>query len=181
MHPHIHLVFVFQFIFFFSSAQVYTAKNGEVQFSSNAPLEMIDAKSNMLSGAIDATNRTFAFTLPVNSFKGFNNGLQQDHFNEKYMESQKYPNAVFKGKIIEEVDLSANGTYSVRAKGMLNIKGVEVERIIKTTVTVNGGKINAVTKFEITLAEHKITIPKILNQKIADKVEVKLNMNFSPK
>lgn len=160
---------------------VFMTKNGEVHFSSNAPLEMIDAKSNVMSGAVDAKNRTFAFSVPINTFKGFNNGLQQEHFNEKYMESQKFPNATFKGKIIEEADLSANGTYNVRAKGMMNMRGVEVERIIKATVVVNNGKMNVTSKFEIPLIDHKITIPKILNQKIADKVEVKVNANFSPK
>ncbi len=166
----------------FANAQkVYSTKTGEINFLSKAPLEMIEANSKILSGAIDATNRTFAFAVPITSFQGFNSGLQREHFNENYMESEKYPTAAFKGKIIEEIDFGANGTYTVRAKGMLNIHGVEVERIIKSSLIINNGNLIIKSEFEVPLAEHKIKIPKIVNQKIAEKIFVKVNAELKSK
>ncbi len=160
---------------------VYSGKDGEIHFQSKAPLEMIEADSKSLLGAIDISKRTFAFTVIITSFQGFNSALQREHFNENYMESSKFPNGSFKGKIIEEIDFTSNGTYTVRAKGMLNIHGVEVERIIKSTVTVNNGKMTVTSEFEIPLAEHNIKIPKIVNQKIAEKIAVKLSATLNPK
>jgi polyisoprenoid-binding protein YceI len=153
-------------------AQIFTTNAGVVKFSSNAPLELIQAQSNKLSAAIDGANRSFAFNLPIASFEGFNSPLQKEHFNENYMETKKYPNGVFKGRIIESVDLKTNGTYTVRAKGVLNIHGVESERIIKATIIVNNGSIKITSKFKVPLAEHKITIPKVVFQKIAEEIDV---------
>lgn len=174
-------VFFFLLNNFVIAQKVYSTKSGEIHFLSKAPLEMIEANSKTLSGAIDGNHRTFAFAVPITSFQGFNSGLQREHFNENYMESDKYPAATFKGKIIEEIDFGANGTYTVRAKGMLNIHGVEVERIIKSTLSVINGKISIKSEFEVPLAEHKIKIPKIVNQKIAEKIFVKVNAELNTK
>jgi len=152
----------------------YKLSEGAVYFKSDAPLEFIEAESKEIKGIIDVENRTFAFSIPMNSFQGFNSALQREHFNENYLESAKFPNASFSGKIIEQTDFSKDGEYTVRAKGKLAIHGVEQERIIKSTVKVSRGKIFISSNFTVLLKEHDIDIPRIVFQKIAEEIEVKI-------
>lgn len=156
--------------------QVFTI-NGQVHFKSDAPLELIEAESDALKGLIDFYNQTFAFTIPVNSFKGFNSALQKEHFNENYMESDQYPRATFAGKMIEKVDISQPGEYIVRAKGKLTIHGVEQERIIRATIRVVGESISIQAAFSVLLQEHNITIPKVVQHKIAEEIFVDIRAN----
>lgn len=151
---------------------VFRCENGKVSFKSDAPLEVITAKSGRLRGIIDTTKRTFAWTVEIKTFEGFNSPLQREHFNENYMETKKYPKASFAGKIIEDVDFQKDGTYSVRAKGQLNIHGVEQERIIKSQLEVRDNKIRVQSTFTVPLADHNITIPKVVYQKIAEEISV---------
>jgi polyisoprenoid-binding protein YceI len=160
---------------------VYLARKSKVSFVSDAPLELIKASSTKLQGAIDAEKRTFAFSIPADSFKGFNSPLQQEHFYENYLEAKAYPVSTFEGKIIEKVDLLNNGNYSVRAKGKLDIHGVVQERIIKVQLRVLDGVIYAVSNFTILLQDHNITIPKVVYQKIAEEVKVMVTVEFENK
>lgn len=150
----------------------YAISQGTVSFISDAPLERITATSKALKGVVETTNRTFAFTIDIASFQGFNSPLQRVHFNENYMESGDYPQATFAGKFIEEFDLSVDGTYDVRVKGKLNIHGIEKERIIKSTVTVKQGMMEISSAFTVLLEDHEIRIPKVVLQKIAKVVNV---------
>lgn len=154
------------------SPEKYTVKNGQISFVSNAELEVISASSKKLQGVIDASNNQFAFLVPVNSFTGFNGELQRIHFNEKYMESDKYANATFSGKIIEQIDFTKDGTFDVRAKGDLDIHGQKQIRIIKSKITIKSGTITIETSFKVPLADHNISIPTIVNQKIATEIIV---------
>jgi len=160
---------------------VYLAQKSKVSFVSDAPLELIKASSTKLKGAIDAEKRTFAFSIPADSFKGFNSPLQQEHFYENYLEAKAYPVSTFEGKIIEKVDLLKNGNYSVRAKGKLDIHGVVQERIIKVQLRVLDGVIYAESNFTILLQDHNITIPKVVYQKIAEEVKVVVTVEFENK
>jgi polyisoprenoid-binding protein YceI len=158
---------------------VFQCENGKVAFKSDAPLEVISAKSAKLRGAIDTAKQTFAWTVEIKTFEGFNSPLQREHFNENYMESDKYPKASFAGKIIEDVDFQKNGIYSVRAKGKLNIHGVEQERIIKSQLEVKGNKLRVQASFTVPLAEHNITIPKVVYQKIAEEITVTVDAELA--
>src|SRR3954468_24029824 len=84
----------------------FVTEKGEINFTSNAQLELIKASSGELKGIIDPTNNQFAFRVNTRTFQGFNSSLQRDHFNENYIETEKCPTAVFSGKIIEQVDFS---------------------------------------------------------------------------
>jgi polyisoprenoid-binding protein YceI len=154
--------------------QKYTVQHGQIHFTSDAELELINASSAQVRGLLDPANNQFAFTIDVKTFKGFNSELQREHFNEKYMETERYPKASFSGKIIEQVDFSKPGVHEVRAKGELDIHGVKQTRIIKSklTVTVEGIRIEA--KFMVPLADHNITIPTVVSQKIATEIDVEL-------
>lgn len=160
---------------------VYMARSGSVSFVSNAPLEIIKASSSSLSGAINLAENKFAFIIPNQSLKGFNSELQQEHFYENYMEVEKYANSTFQGKIIEKIDSNSGEVQQVRAKGKLNIHGVEKERIIDGTIQFKGGKIIVNSEFTIELEEHNIHIPKIVNQKIAETIDVKIHAELDLK
>lgn len=140
--------------------------------TSEAPLEVIKAWSNKLKGMLDIENRTFAWTVDVATFVGFNSPLQREHFNENYLETSKFPRATFQGKIIEDIDLSRDGTQTVRAKGILTVHGVQQERILKGQLERKGDKIRIKAQFTVPLADHGIEIPRVVYQKIAEEITV---------
>jgi polyisoprenoid-binding protein YceI len=157
----------------------YTIQKGEISFASRAELELIKASSAQVQGLIDPETNQFAFSVDVQTFRGFNSELQREHFNEKYMESERYPKARFSGKIIEQIDFSKNDTYEVRAKGDLEIHGEKQTRIIKGTITTRDGTIRLDAKFTVPLSDHNITIPSIVKQKIATEIEVLFTASMS--
>lgn len=157
----------------------YTIEKSAMSFTSNAELELITAASTQVRGLIDPTTSKFAFAVDVSSFRGFNSVLQREHFNDKYMESDKFPKATFIGKIIEPIDFSANRTYDIRAKGELDIHGQKQTRIIKTKVTIEDGTLHLETRFFVPLSDHGISIPAIVSQKIATEIEVELKASLS--
>lgn len=182
-------IMLYRIIFFISSAlfalaaigqeQIWHLKDGTISFQSDAPLELIKAKSTKLRGVIDLANRSFSFSIPMRSFEGFNNPLQLEHFNENFMETSVYPSATFSGKIIENFEFVKPGSYEVRTKGKLNIHGVEQERIIKSSILIESSKMTVRSEFTVLLNEHKITIPKILHQKIAEEIKVTVEGVFT--
>lgn len=160
--------------------QIVTCKDGVTKFTSEAPLEMIKAQSNKTAGAINFGDKNVAFSVAISSFEGFNSALQKEHFLENYMESDKYPKATFKGKLIEDVAIDKNGTYSVRAKGIFNIHGIDKEKIIKVKITVKDKIVDVDSDFEVPLSDHDIKIPKIVNQKIASVITVQFKATLKP-
>ena len=153
---------------------VYSCTNGEVFFRSEAKLELIDAKSQKLEAIVDFQKKTFEFLIPINSFKGFNAELQREHFLDRYMESDKFPVATFTGKIIEDVDISKPSEITVRAKGKLTIHGIEQERIIKSKITIQGNVVTVYSVFSVPLKDHKIKVPRVVQEKIANEVLVQV-------
>jgi polyisoprenoid-binding protein YceI len=160
---------------------IYAINSGIAHFRSDAPLEMIEAESKELKGLIDFEQETFAFSISINSFRGFNSALQREHFNENYMETEKFARATFAGKLIEKIDISQPGQYTVRAKGKLNIHGVEQERIIPVTLTIQNQQILIHSTFNVILQDHNIAIPKVVQQKIADTIIVHITAKAESK
>ncbi|MDN5201375.1 YceI family protein [Fulvivirgaceae bacterium BMA10] len=164
-----------------SDQEMYIATNGTVNFKSNAPLEVIEAYSNSAKGIIKVEDKSVAYSIDISSFQGFRNKLQREHFLENYMEVTNYPKASFLGKIIENIDFSSEGEFKVRAKGILSIHGVGQERIIRSTIKIGQGIINLSSDFTVSLEDHNITVPKVVNQKIAEKIIVSVNTTFIKK
>jgi polyisoprenoid-binding protein YceI len=160
---------------------LYQITKGRIDFKSEAPLEIIKASSNDLIGLLDISKKNFSFKVVIHSFQGFNSPLQKEHFNENYLESDRYPDASFKGKIIEDADFSVDGTYQLRAKGILTIHNVSQERIIKSDVTVKNNVITVHSNFTVLLSDHNIPIPKVVNQKLANEIKVDVNATFEPR
>ena len=163
------------------NSQVYICKDGDTRFTSEAPLELIKAHTNKTTGVVDCSTKNVAFSIDIDSFEGFNSGLQKEHFRENYMETEKYPKATFKGKIIEDIDFTKNGSYSVRAKGVFNIHGTDKEKIVKVKVIVKDKEMAVETSFEVPLEDHNIKIPKVVNQKIASIIMVDVKATLKPK
>ncbi|MEP6795396.1 MAG: YceI family protein [Saprospiraceae bacterium] len=160
-------------------APLFVVQKGEAAFVSEAPLENIKAKSKSIRGVINPDSKEFAFSVKINSFMGFNSGIQRVHFLENYMEQNKYPQATFSGKFIEDIPFDTPGTYTVRAKGILDIHGVQKERIIRGTITLKPGEAILNTDFSVPLSDHGITIPKIVKQKISEQINVSINISFA--
>lgn len=162
-------------------AQVYVCKDATIKFTSEAPLELIKAQSSKAGGALDISNKNVAFSILIDSFDGFNSGLQKEHFRENYMETDKFPTATFKGKIIEDVDFQKNGIQNIRAKGIFTIHGVQKEKIVKVKLVIKDKVIDVETEFEVALEDHNINIPKVVNQKIASVIMVEMKGSMKPK
>jgi polyisoprenoid-binding protein YceI len=156
----------------------FRTRKSTVSFLSDAPLELISASSTQLQGIIDPDKRSFAFSISTESFKGFNSPLQQEHFYENYLEAKAYPVSRFDGKIIEQIDFTHDGSYTVRAKGKLLIHGVEQERILRVRLKISGGIITADSEFTVLLQDHEIKVPRVVFQKIAEEIKVTVNAEF---
>lgn len=179
----ISLLLVITFISLAFTSQkggIYIA-TGSIHFTSEAPLELIKASSDKLLGILNTENNEFIFRINMRSFEGFNSSLQKEHFNDNYVESTKFPKTTFKGRIIEDIDFSKSGNYTIRAKGKLKIHGIEHNRIIKCSLSVLKNKIIVKSNFSVFLKDHDIKIPKIVNQKISEKIIIKVNGNFIPR
>ncbi|MCE3282854.1 MAG: YceI family protein [Chitinophagaceae bacterium] len=161
--------------------KLFHATTGKIHFRSDAPLEIIKASSDGLVGLLDTAKSEFSFKVAISSFQGFNSKTQREHFNENYMQTEKYPEASFKGKIIEDVEFTKNGSYAVRAKGMLNIHGVEKERIIKSTLNIKDNIFTLQSNFTVLLNDHNIPIPKVVYQKLANEIKVEVASTLQPR
>lgn len=173
-------IFLFVLVSSFSlrDSSLYRGK-GSVEFVSEAPLERISASSDQLIGLIDLTERTFAFTFPVSSFMGFNSPLQREHFNEHYLESTKYPKAIFTGKIIGWKDCEEACLQDVMAKGKLEIHGVTQVVNIPVVLQYNNTTMSASASFDLALEDFDISIPLILEAKISPIINVKVDLEFN--
>ncbi len=167
-----------------SSAQIYTGKSHDISFFSDGPIEDIYAVTKSAQFILSATKNEVAIKITVKGFD-FDKELMEEHFNEKYMETDKkgpkdakgndtYPNryATFSGKINETVDYKKDGVYKVTVTGKLYIHGVEKERTISGTITVKGSEVYIESKFTVALKDHKIEIPTLVAQNIAETVDV---------
>ncbi len=161
--------------------QLFMPETGTIIFSSKAPMELINAHSDQLSGLLNREEGTFAFTVQMNSFEGFNSALQQEHFCEKFMECTRYPKAIFKGKIIEDLRPNTSGKVSIRAKGKLSIHGVTQERILQVELSFGENKIDLESSFSVRLADHKIKVPTVVFEHIAEAIEVRVKAVLHPK
>jgi hypothetical protein len=157
---------------------VYSGRNGTVAFVSEAPLELIQAESQHLEGILNAVTGEFGFQVEINSFEGFNNPLQRIHFQENYLQSDEFPKAIFRGFIIEKDLLLAPGTHSIRAKGQLEVHGVVQERIIRGTINISENLVLIQTEFNLRLEDHNIRIPRIVYQKIAQEINISLEIQL---
>lgn len=172
------LITIFIFISTVSFSQKYIIEKAFVSFFSDAAIEDIKADNKKTSSIFNADNGEVVFSIPINEFQ-FEKSLMQEHFNEKYMESDKYPKSTFQGKI-SGFDANAKGPQQVKATGKLTIHGVTNEVEIPGTIEKQGDNISMKSKFIVKLVDYKITIPQLLWQNIAEQVEVTVDFLYKP-
>ena len=158
---------------------LFNTKKSEFSFYSQAPLEDIEAKNINATSILNTANNEMVVRVPITRFV-FRNKLMQQHFNENYLESEKYPHATFKGKINETIDFGKTGVYTVSATGILNIHGINRERTIKGKLTVSDKFLILDTRFDVLLKDHNIEIPRLVFNKIAEKIAVSATINYTP-
>ena len=163
-----------------ASAQKLTSKDTYVHLNASTPVEDIDAVLTNAVGILNTETNEAVWQLQIQSFT-FKRALMQEHFNEKYMESETYPNSSFTGKINEQIDLTKEGEYDVTVSGKLLIHGVEQERTIPGKVIVKSGELVLQSDFKVKVVDHKIAIPKLVVAKIAEEISVKVNAALQPK
>ena len=175
------LLLFFLNILFAVNAQKYITKNGYIGFYSHTSMEDIKGDNNQVVGALDISTGELVFQALIKSFH-FDRALMEEHFNENYMESDKIPKSVFKGKIINlsAVDFSKSGTYDITVEGDLTIHDVTNKIITKGTIEVVSGGINANSKFKIVPEDYKVTIPGVVRDKVDKTVEVTVTMKYTP-
>jgi polyisoprenoid-binding protein YceI len=164
-----------------ASGQKYMTKSGFISFVSHTPMEDIKGDNNQVAGVIDISTGDMVFQVLIKSFH-FEKTLLEEHFNENYMESEKFPKASFKGKItnMTSVDFSKNGTYEVLVEGDLTIRDVAKKMSVKGTLEVVTGGVNTKAKFIITPEDFNIKIPSVVRENIAKTIEVTVSMKYMP-
>lgn len=174
-----YLLVLCVFVCAYVHAQVYISKSCEITFFSEAPLENIEAKNTSAVPVFSATTGDLQVKIPIKGFK-FKNALMEEHFNENYLESDKYEHAVFKGKINETPDYTTGDKQTVSVTGKLEMHGVTKEITIKGTLTVSDGKILLDSKFTIHIADYNIEVPSMYVKNIAEDVNVTVKAILQP-
>ncbi len=156
----------------------YFTKAGAVSFKAGTAMEDIDAINKSATCIFDAVTGQVEFALLVKGFE-FKRVLMQEHFNENYMESDKYPKSTFKGKIVnlDKINFQKDGAYPFSVKGILEIHGVKREIETGGIFKVNGENILSTAEFSVVLDDYKIVIPGLVKDKIAKTAIIKVSCN----
>lgn len=165
-----------------ANAQKFWTQKGHIHFYSDAPLEKIEADNNQVSSILDTETGDLVFTLLMKAFM-FEKALMQEHFNEKYVETEKYPKAQFKGKVenLSSIDFSKAGKYDAVVSGELTIHGVTQTVKSKGVITVKAdGNVSATSTFTIKLSDYKIAIPSVVKDNVSETIEINVDMNYEP-
>lgn len=158
---------------------IYFTKTGTVIFDGKTPFETIYAENNQVTSFLKTADGELNFAALVKSFK-FKNALMEEHFNENYIESSKYPKAIFKGKIINwaDIDLSKEVEQKATVEGKLTLHGVTKEVKSDAILHPQKGKIEGICNFEVVTEAFGIRIPNIVRDKIAKKINISVKVNY---
>ncbi len=158
----------------------YRTKGGVVNFNASTPLQDIEAVNEAVNAIMEAETGRFAVVMLIKDFE-FPRKLMQEHFNENYMETETYPKSTFSG-VIEDFDLDSVGSNEIKktVKGELTIHGVKRSRSEEITLRKKGNTIHLESSFIVRPEEHDIEVPKIVFAKIAQEVEVTIDLQLLP-
>lgn len=162
-------------------AQKYMTKNGHISFYSKAPLEDIEAHNRQVSAALDTETGNLVFKVLIKSFQ-FEKALMQEHFNENYMESGKFPTSVFQGNVTnhEDIDFASPGNYKAEITGNLTIHGITREINTTGTFIVDEKQIKGDSEFMVRLDDYDIEIPKAVINNIAEEIKITVDILLKP-
>lgn len=159
----------------------YYTKQGNIAFDATAGAEKVQAASNTAICILDAATGALQIAVLLKGFE-FEKALMQEHFNENYAESDKYPKCEFRGQVLDnnEVVYTHDGSYNVRVKGMLTLHGETREVTADAKLTISQGKIQATADFNITLADYHIAIPSLVKDKVSDHPRIRVDCSLQP-
>lgn len=159
----------------------YFTRSGNISFFSEEIIENIEAHNKQVSSFLDVTTGKVVFSVPMKAFI-FKKALMQEHFNENYIESHKFPKSTFKGAIenIKGVNLQQDGVYKVKVAGQLTLHGVAKPITADGILEVKGGRIGARSVFEVKPEDYAIEIPLLVRNHIAKIIQVKVNLFYLP-
>lgn len=165
-----------------AGAQLYFTKQGKVHFFSKTKMEEIEATNKTANAVLDAATGAVEFGVTIKGFR-FEKALMEQHFNENYMESEKFPKATFKGKIddMSGVKLSSDGEYKVNVTGDMTIHGVTKKMTLPGQIVVGGGTVTVRSKFEVVYSDFKIEIPGIVKESFTKSMTVDLEAALQPR
>ncbi len=164
-----------------TAQKVYT-KNGSISFFSKSPLENISADNNQVMSVLNQQTGDMQFSVLIKGFR-FKKSLMEEHFNENYLESNKYPKAVFKGMVadLSKINFSKDGTYPVIVSGDLTMHGVTNKVSAPGTISIKAGVAYASSKFTLKLADYKITIPNLVKDNISKQIDISVSCSYTQK
>jgi polyisoprenoid-binding protein YceI len=159
------------------NAQKLFTKEGKIYFDATSALEKIDATNNKVNAVIEIASGKIEMAVLVKSFH-FTKALMEEHFNENYMESTKFPKATFVGVIKEmgKIDLKKDGSNPINITGKLTMHGVTKDVTTKGTVTIKGGIVSTKCEFKILVEDYKIPIPGVVKDKIAKEATISIDL-----
>lgn len=163
---------------FAQSNNIYICKDAFISFFSPAPIADVAAQTDRAVSAINMKTGDVYFKVPMRTFE-FKRGLMQQHFNNDYLQTDKYPFATFEGKIQNFTPPSGDGTFPVTVAGQMTIHGVSKAYTEPGTLELKDGQLTATTAFNISLEDHHIEIPTILNYHVAKVVAVKMKATYT--
>jgi hypothetical protein len=156
----------------------YMTRAGHISFFSASIMEDIEARNDKVAAVFDLSNGQIAFSVPVREFQ-FKRTLMQEHFNENYMESDKFPKATFTGQVVNAPQVLkqlASATQTVEAEGSLTIHGVTHKALVTGTLQLRDGQLVVFAYFNIAPADYSIDVPLLVREHIAKSVSVRINL-----
>lgn len=162
-----------------AQAQQYYSKTGKITFTSKASLETIEATNSSANIIVDPATGNVEVAVLIKGFR-FEKALMQEHFNENYLESHKYPKAIFKGTLANHkaIHFEKDGTYTAEINGNITMHGVTKPFATHGTVVVRSGRVNVTSAFDIAIADYNIEIPKVVRDNIAKTVNVHVSADL---
>ncbi|MBT8326553.1 MAG: YceI family protein [Bacteroidia bacterium] len=165
---------------FKNHGSIYKSNTGNINFFSHTAVEDISADNHKVKTAFDANSGKIQFSALIKDFQ-FKKALMQEHFNENYMESTKFPKSTFSGTIvnIDAFNIEKNGTYTSPVSGKLTIKDVTKTVEALGTFIVKDGVINAKASFNVNPEDYNISIPKMVSEKISRDLKISVDVDYS--
>ena len=160
----------------------YFTKTGKILFQcAKSPLEKIEATNKSTTCVLDTKTGNMQFAVMMKGFE-FEKALMQEHFNENYVESTKFPKADFKGQLVNnnEIDYAKDGTYQAKVKGKLQIHGETKDVETNGTIVIKEGKISSNAVFSVLLSDYNISIPSLVSDKISNTVNITVDCSLEP-
>ncbi|MBL7841453.1 MAG: YceI family protein [Cyclobacteriaceae bacterium] len=164
------------------SQSLFMTRSGQISFFSKTSMENIDAMNNEVTSILNTGTGEVVFAVLVKSFR-FEKALMEEHFNENYLESNKFPKSTFQGKItnLTSIDFAKEGSYAVTIQGELTLHGVKQAVTTSGQLEVGKGKLLLKGNFPVTLADYKIEVPSLVTEKISKTIDVRVNCEYEPK